>query len=133
MAIDKRALVEAVFAGAGIVATNPLPPTVWSYDESAGADAYDPDGAKKLLDEAGVKDLKLKVWAMPVARAYNPDGKKSAEMIKADFARIGVEATVVTFDWGDFLAAPAPRIATARCSSGGPATMATPIIFLRNS
>ena len=103
MAIDKRALVEAVFAGAGIVATNPLPPTVWSYDETASADAYDPDGAKKLLDEAGVKDLKLKVWAMPVARAYNPDGKKSAEMIKADFARIGVEATVVTFDWGDFL------------------------------
>jgi dipeptide transport system substrate-binding protein len=103
MAIDKRALVEAVFAGAGVVAKNPLPPTVWSYDDSAGNDAYDPEGAKKLLDEAGVKDLKLKLWAMPVARSYNPDGKKSAEMIKADLAKVGVETTIVTFDWGDFL------------------------------
>ena len=103
MAIDKRALVDAVFAGAGVVAKNPLPPTVWSYDDGAADDAYDPEGAKKLLDEAGVKDLKLKLWAMPVSRSYNPDGKKSAEMIKADFAKIGVEATIVTADWGDFL------------------------------
>jgi dipeptide transport system substrate-binding protein len=103
MAIDKRALVDAVFGGAGMVAKNPLPPTVWSYDDGVSDDAYDPDGAKKLLDEAGVKDLKLKLWAMPVARSYNPDGKKSAEMIKADLAKIGVEATIVTFDWGDFL------------------------------
>ena len=55
-------------------------------------DAYDPDGARKLLDEAGVKDLKLKVWAMPVARAYDPDRQGQREMIKADFAKIGVDA-----------------------------------------
>ena len=71
LAIDKRALVDAVFAGAGVVAKNPLPPTVWSYDDSAGDDAYDPEGAKKLLDEAGIKDLKLKLWAMPVARSQS--------------------------------------------------------------
>jgi dipeptide transport system substrate-binding protein len=103
MAIDKHALVDAVFGAAGMVAKNALPPTVWSYDDGVADDSYDPDGAKKLLDEAGVKDLKLKLWAMPVARAYNPDGKKSAEMIKADLAKIGVEATIVTFDWGDYL------------------------------
>ena len=103
MAIDKHALVDAVFGGAGMVAKNALPPSVWSYDDQIADDGYDPDGAKKLLDEAGVKDLKLKLWAMPVGRAYNPDGKKSAEMIKADLAKIGVDATIVTFDWGDYL------------------------------
>jgi dipeptide transport system substrate-binding protein len=103
LAIDKRALVDAVFGSAGMVAKNPMPPTVWSYDDGTGDDAYDPDGAKKLLDDAGIKDLKLKLWAMPVARPYNPDGRKTADMIKADFARIGVEATIVTFDWGDYL------------------------------
>jgi dipeptide transport system substrate-binding protein len=103
MAIDKHALVDAVFGGAGIVAKNPLPPTVWSYDDGVTDDAYDPDGAKKLLDDAGVKDLKLKLWAMPVARPYDPDGRKSADMIKADLGKVGVDATVVTFDWGDYL------------------------------
>jgi len=49
------------------------------------------------------ENVTLKLWAMPVARPYDPDGKKSAEMIKADLAKIGVEATVITFDWGDYL------------------------------
>ena len=53
MAIDKRALVEAVFAGTGVVAKGHLPPTVWSHDNSASDDAHDPEGAKKLLEEAG--------------------------------------------------------------------------------
>src|SRR5262249_21635472 len=61
MAIDKHALVDAVFGGAGIVAKNALPPTVWSYDDGVADDGYDLDGAKKLLDDAGVKDLKLKL------------------------------------------------------------------------
>ena len=103
MAIDKRALVEAVFAGAGVVATNPLPPSVWSYDASAGADAYDPDGAKKLLDEAGIKDLKLKVWAMPVARRLQSRRQEERRDDQGRLRPIGVDATVVTFDWGDFL------------------------------
>jgi dipeptide transport system substrate-binding protein len=103
MAIDRHALVEAVFGGAGMVAKNVLPPTVWSYDDGIADDGYDPDGARKLLDDADAKDLKLKIWAMPVARPYDPDGKKSAEMIKADLAKVGVEATIVTFDWGEYL------------------------------
>ena len=58
---------------------------------------------RSFSKKRGVDNLKLKLWAMPVARAYNPDGRKSAEMIRGDLARIGVDATVVTFEWGDFL------------------------------
>ena len=31
MAIDKAAIIEAVYQGAGVVAKNPIPPTLWSY------------------------------------------------------------------------------------------------------
>ncbi len=51
-------------------AKNPIPPTMWSYDEATVDDDYDPEAAKKMLEEAGVKDLSMKVWAMPVARPY---------------------------------------------------------------
>ena len=47
---------------------------------------YDPEKAKKLLDEAGVADLKTNIWAMPVQRPYNPNARRMAELIQADWA-----------------------------------------------
>ncbi len=68
MAINKQAILDAVFQGAGKIAKNPIPPTMWSYNNAIEDDAYDPDAAKKMLEAAGVKDLKMKIWAMPVQR-----------------------------------------------------------------
>jgi dipeptide transport system substrate-binding protein len=103
MAINKKAIIDAVFEGTGVVAKNPIPPTMWSYKQDTVDDPYDPDGAKKLLDEAGVKDLKMKVWAMPVQRPYNPNAKRMAELIQADFAKVGVTAEIVSYEWGEYL------------------------------
>ncbi|TGV15656.1 ABC transporter substrate-binding protein, partial [Mesorhizobium sp. M4B.F.Ca.ET.143.01.1.1] len=55
MAINKKAIIDAVFQGAGQVAMNPIPPTMWSYNKDVKDDPYDPDAAKKMLEEAGVK------------------------------------------------------------------------------
>ena len=103
MAINKPAIIEAVFEGSGAVAKNPIPPTMWSYNDAVKDDPYDPEAAKKLLEEAGVKDLSMKVWAMPVQRPYMPNARRTAEMIQADFAKIGVKAEIVTFEWGEYL------------------------------
>ena len=103
MAINKQAILEAVYPGIGQVAKNPIPPTLWSYDDAVKDDAYDPDAAKKALDAAGVKDLKMKVWAMPVARPYNPNARRMAELIQADFAKVGVGVEIVTYDWTQYL------------------------------
>jgi len=40
---------------------------------------------------------------MPVQRPYNPAPKRVAEMIQADWARIGVRSRVVSYDWGEYL------------------------------
>jgi len=103
MAINKQAIIEAVFQGTGQPAKNPIPPTMWSYDEATVDDPYDPDAAKKMLEEAGVTGLKMKVWAMPVARPYNPNARRMAELIQADFGKVGVEAEIVSFEWGEYL------------------------------
>ena len=103
MAINKQAILDAVFQGAGKAAKNPIPPTMWSYNDSIQDDPYDPEAAKKMLADAGVKDLKMKVWAMPVARPYNPNAKRMAELIQADFAAVGVEVEVVSYEWGEYL------------------------------
>ena len=103
MAINKEAIIDAVFQGAGKVAKNPIPPTIWSYNQATEDYPYDPARAKALLAEAGVAGLKTNIWAMPVQRPYNPNAKRMAEIIQADWAKIGVEAEIVTFEWGEYL------------------------------
>ncbi|NQV46449.1 MAG: ABC transporter substrate-binding protein [Rhodospirillaceae bacterium] len=103
MAINKAAIIDAVFQGAGKAATNPIPPTIWSYNNATKDDAYDPAAAKKLLADAGVSGLKTNIWAMPVQRPYNPNARRMAELIQADWAKVGVEAEIVSFEWGEYL------------------------------
>ena len=103
MAINKDAIIDVVFKGAATAAKNPIPPTIWSYNDATQDYPYDPDAAKALLAEAGVEGLKTNIWAMPVQRPYNPNARRMAELIQADWAKIGVEAEIVTFEWAEYL------------------------------
>ncbi|HJR22273.1 MAG TPA: ABC transporter substrate-binding protein [Dongiaceae bacterium] len=102
MAIDKEAILAAVYQGAGKAAKNPIPPTIWSYDDSIEAYPYDPEKAKAMLAEAGVSDLQTDLWYMPVQRPYNPDAKRMAELMQADLAKVGITAELKTFEWGEY-------------------------------
>ena len=103
MAIDKEAILDAVFQGQGTIAKNPIPPTIWSYNDAVEDYPYDPDGAKALLEEAGVSGLQTDIWAMPVQRPYNPNARRMAELIQADWAKVGVQAEIVSYEWGEYL------------------------------
>jgi len=103
MAIDKRAIVDDVYLGAGVPAINPIPPTLWSYNISVRDWLYDPVRAKALLAEAGLPGgFETDLWAMPVQRAYNPDARRVAEMIRNDLAKIGVTVRIVSVDWSEY-------------------------------
>src|SRR5690606_23949200 len=56
-----------------------------------------------LLEAAGVKDLKMKLWAMPVSRPYMPNGRRTAELMQSDLAKVGVSAEIVSMEWGEYL------------------------------
>ena len=104
MAINKDAIINAVYQGAGIKATNPMPPTQWSYNKTLKDAPYDPEKAKTLLKEAGVpENQEFNLWYMPVQRPYNPNAKLMAEMVQADWAKVGVKAKLVTYEWGEYL------------------------------
>ncbi|WP_338556019.1 ABC transporter substrate-binding protein [Erwinia sp. E_sp_B04_7] len=104
MAINKPAIIQAVFQGTGTAAKNLLPPGVWSADQDLKDYDYDPEQAKVLLKEAGIKPgTTIDLWAMPVQRPYNPNARRMAEMIQADWAKVGVKANIVSFEWGEYL------------------------------
>jgi dipeptide transport system substrate-binding protein len=103
MAIDKKAIVSAVYQGAGQVAVNPIPPILWSYNKTIKDYEYNPDAAKKLLAEAGVPDgFETDLWAIPVQRPYNPNGRRVAELMQSDLAKIGIKAKIVSYEWGEY-------------------------------
>lgn len=104
MAVNKKAIIDAVYQGAGQLAVNGMPPTQWSYDETIKDAGYNPDKAKELLKAAGVAEgTEITLWAMPVQRPYNPNAKLMAEMLQADWAKVGIKARIVTYEWGEYI------------------------------
>jgi dipeptide transport system substrate-binding protein len=103
-AINRDAILKAVYQGAGKKAKNPIPPTIWSYNDAVKDYPYDPAKAKALLAEAGLKDgFKAHLWAMPVQRPYNPNAKLMAEMMQADLKKVGIDVDIVSYEWGEYL------------------------------
>ena len=103
-ATDKQSIVNAVFMGSAKVAKSPIPPNMMGYDKNVKDYAYDPEKAKALLKEAGLeKGFETTLWSMPVQRPYNPNSRRVAEMIQSDWAKIGVKAKIVTYEWGEYL------------------------------
>jgi len=104
MATNKEAILAAVYQAAGTLAKNPIPPAMWSYNDKLVDYDYDPKAAKALLTEAGFPNgFATDLWAMPVERPYNPNGRRMAEMMQQDWAKIGVRANIVSYRWPEYL------------------------------
>ncbi|WP_297894688.1 ABC transporter substrate-binding protein [Shewanella sp.] len=101
-AVDKQNILRAVYQNTAIEATGVLPPASWAYDNNKGLNDYNPQKARDLLKEVGIKNLSIDIWAMPVARAYNPNTLKTAELIQSDLANIGVKVNIISYDWSVF-------------------------------
>lgn len=103
-AINKQAIVDSIYNGLAQVAKNPMPPTLWGYNDAVKDYDYNPEKAKQLLKEAGLeKGFDTELWAMPVPRPYMPDGRKVAEAVQGDLKKVGINAKIVSYDWGTYL------------------------------
>ncbi|BAJ02957.1 ABC transporter substrate-binding protein [Shewanella violacea] len=101
-AVDRDNILRAVYLKTAVKATGMLPPMSWAYSQNQSLIDYNPEKARQLLHEAGVENLTMDIWAMPVARIYNPNAHKTAELIQADLADIGVKVNIVSYDWSVF-------------------------------
>ena len=103
-ALNRKLYLEAIYHGTGIIASNPVPPALWSYDKNLKDYEYNPELAKALLKKAGLEQgFETEMWTLPVTRPYNPDGKKMGELMQADLAKIGIKVKLQTFEWPTFL------------------------------
>jgi peptide/nickel transport system substrate-binding protein len=114
-AINKKGIVDALYGGTGMVATQFQPPPLWGYNKELKDYEYNPERAKQLLKDAGFgaglkeitwddgKKEPLQFWYMPVSRPYYPNPKEIAEAIAADLAKVGITVQLQTTDWAVYL------------------------------
>ncbi len=114
-AMNKKAVVEALYGGLGLVAKEFQPPSLWGYNKDLKDYDYNPQRARELLKEAGfpqgLKEITwddgrkepLQFWYMPVSRPYFPNPKEIAEAIAADLAKAGITVQLQTTDWTVYL------------------------------
>lgn len=102
-AVNLDAIMEAVFYNKATKADSILPPISWAYHRNEQPIQFNPHKAKQLLDQAGFKQgFNMTIWAPQVQRGYNPNAVKTAELMQADLAKIGVRVKIVTFEWATF-------------------------------
>jgi len=103
-AINKEAITNYLYKGLGIAAKNPIPPTMWGYDDTIEDFTYAPELAEQLLKEAGYPNgFSTTLWAMPNPRPYFPVPDSIADAIQADLAKVGIKAEIVNREWGRYL------------------------------
>ena len=114
-AINKKGIVDALYGGTGLAATQFQPPPLWGYNKDLKDYDYNPQQARDLLKEAGfgqgLKEVTwddgrkepLQFWYMPVSRPYYPNPKEIAEAMAADLAKVGITVQLQTTDWAVYM------------------------------
>ena len=103
-AVNKAALVQAFYGGIAQPAKNPMPPTIWGYNDSVQDYGYDVSKAKQLLAEAGFPNgIDTELWWPNRARPYLTQPQKIAEALQQQLSQAGIRAKLVTFEWGTYL------------------------------
>ncbi len=92
-AINKEAYIQVVYNGNGIPGQGPLPTASSWFPENPEKWDYNPELAKKLLAEAGVKDLELELWVMNAADRIN-----GATVLQSMLADVGIKVNVSVFE-----------------------------------
>ncbi len=114
MAIDRRAIVDALLYGYGEIGVSTSTPAHWAFPDQRALQApHDPEGARRLLREAGWEDRNgdgiieneegLPFRFTLVTNQGNDLRRDIGEIIQAQFRGIGVAVEPRTLEWNTLI------------------------------
>src|SRR5918993_1968105 len=110
MAINKKAIIDAVYLSTGVAAKNPIPPTMWSYNDAVNAEikSFEWGEYRKRL-QAGEHQMGMLGWTgdngdpdnflhtlLGCASAQEASGSNIAKFCYQPFDELVLKAKVVT-------------------------------------
>lgn len=101
-AIDRKAIAASYLRGTARVASGMLAPENWAYDGKVAIYDYDPERARRLLEEAGFhadaggrRDIRF-------VYKTTPEGGRLAETIQAMLRQVGIDVEIRSNEWATF-------------------------------
>ena len=101
-AIDRDEIIRAYLRGSARLATGMLTPENWAYSAAVPTYGYDPDRARRLLDDAGFRADRSGKRDLTLVYKCTPEGVRMAEIIQAMLARIGITVRIRSNEWATF-------------------------------
>ncbi|MEA3329083.1 MAG: peptide-binding protein [Candidatus Omnitrophota bacterium] len=111
-AVDKQEIIDGVLLGLGRVCTGPFVPGSWAYNKNIEVIPYDPEKAKKLLNQAGWQDSDADGWLDKNGERFeftilsnqgNDGRRRTAEIIQRKLKEIGIKVNIRILEWAVFL------------------------------
>ena len=118
--INRQALTDRVMEGTAAPSGQWLPPGVYSYNPDVPPPAFDPDGARRLLAEAGFPQGFRLVLTTPNDRY--PNDARTAQAVAQMWTRIGIRTEVQALPWSSFSARSARQEFGFRLAGWGSST-----------
>ncbi|MBT3181077.1 MAG: hypothetical protein HN337_01055 [Deltaproteobacteria bacterium] len=109
MLIDRKKILDKLFYGKGEVITGPFYRFGLNYDERIKPYPYDPEGAIKLLEEAGWVDIDgdgvrekdgVPFKFSVLFRSGEKFSRTVTSYLREELARVGIEMELMQMEWG---------------------------------
>jgi len=105
-AIDREEIVRKLYHGAATRASGLLAPHHWSYEKNVLILSYDPEKAKRLLEEAGYPDPDgdgpEKRFYLTHKTSTNEFRRMLASVFQSQLERVGIGLKIRTYEFGTF-------------------------------
>jgi peptide/nickel transport system substrate-binding protein len=103
-AINTKAIVENIYRGQAVNATQPLPPNVMGHNDDVSPYEYDTEKAKSLLEEAGYGDgFEFELATMTNPRPYFASPVQTAQTVKSNLSDVGIDVSINKQSWNPYL------------------------------
>jgi peptide/nickel transport system substrate-binding protein len=97
-AIDRKAIIDGAMFGYGTPIGSHFAPHNPAYEDLTALSGHDPDKAKALLAEAGVKGLAPTLVLPPPSYA-----RRGGEIVASQLRAVGIEPRIVNVEWAQWL------------------------------
>lgn len=103
-ALDIKSITKGVYKKYGKPVFYLTPKAIKFYNKQFLGYNYDLNKSKKMLEEAGYANgFSVSLCSLPIARPYNPNGRKMSELIKKDLAKVGIKVKIINLSWQEYL------------------------------